>query len=199
MSNLLRLVIPVLVTCVVAAAGLSVTYAVTAPKIAEQDRLAEERSLQAVLPDATFTCLEDSRIATEMDDASDPVEVLDAFYAAADGEQVGWALKVSSRGYGGPMVVVIGMDTSGSVTGVSILSHNETAGLGTKVMSEEWFLQQFADLGAGFADDDVRSLDVISGSTKSSNGVRNGVAAAGRVYTGVLSGLDVGGLEGGSQ
>jgi electron transport complex protein RnfG len=199
MSNLLKLVIPVLVTCVVAAAGLSVTYAVTAPKIAEQDRLAEERSLQAVLPDATFTCLEDSRIATEMDDASDPVEVLDAFYAAADGEQAGWALKVSSRGYGGPMVVVIGMDTSGSVTGVSILSHNETAGLGTKVMSEEWFLQQFADLGAGFADGDVRSLDVISGSTKSSNGVRNGVAAAGRVYTGVLSGLDVGGLEGGSQ
>jgi electron transport complex protein RnfG len=199
MSNLLKLVIPVLVTCVVAAAGLSVTYAVTAPKIAEQDRLAEERSLQAVLPDATFTCLEDSRIATEMDDAADPVEVLDAFYASADGEQAGWALKVSSRGYGGPMVVVIGMDTSGSVTGVSILSHNETAGLGTKVMSEEWFLQQFADLGAGFADGDVRSLDVISGSTKSSNGVRNGVAAAGRVYTGVLSGLDVGGLEGGSQ
>ncbi len=199
MRDLLKLVIPVLVTCVVAAAGLSVTYAVTAPRIAEQDQLAEERSLEAVLPDATFTRLEDTRIAAEMDAVADPVEVLDAFYATADGQHVGWALKVSSRGYGGPMVVVIGMDTSGSVTGVSILSHNETAGLGTKVMSEEWFLRQFADLGAGFTDDDVRSLDTISGSTKSSNGVRNGVAAAGRVYTGVLSGLDVSGLRGGSQ
>lgn len=199
MRDLLKLVIPVLVTCVVAAGGLSVTYAVTAPRIAEQDRLAEERSLEAVLPGATFTCLEDTRIAADMDAAADPVEVLDAFYAAADGGHVGWALKVSSRGYGGPMVLVIGMDTSGSVTGVSILSHNETAGLGTKVVSEEWFLRQFTDLGPGFTDDDVRSLDTISGSTRSSNGVRNGVAAAGRVYASVLSGLDVSGLGGGSQ
>ncbi|MBN2247853.1 MAG: FMN-binding protein [Coriobacteriia bacterium] len=199
MRNALRLVIPVLVTCVLAAAGLAATYAVTAPKIAEQDRLAEERSLQAVLPDATFTCLEDSRIQADVDAVAAPVDVLDTFYATADGAHAGWALKVSSRGYGGPMVVVIGLDTSGSVTGVTILSHNETPGLGTKVITETWFLEQFPDLEAGFGDADVRALDTISGSTKSSNGVRNAVAGAGRVFSEVLSGLDLSGLEGGSQ
>ncbi|MHB8741083.1 MAG: FMN-binding protein, partial [Coriobacteriia bacterium] len=97
------------------------------------------------------------------------------------------------------MVVVIGLDTTGSVTGVTILSHNETPGLGTKVISESWFLEQFPELEAGFDDTDVRALDTISGSTKSSNGVRNAVAAAGRVYSEILSDLDLGGLEGGSE
>jgi electron transport complex protein RnfG len=195
MKSALRLVVPVLVTCIVAAAGLAVTYKVTEPKIAEQDRLAEERSLQAVLPDATFTCLESSRIQDDIDAAAGPVDVLDTFHAAIDGKHAGWAVKVASRGYGGPMVVVIGLDTSGSVSGVTILSHNETPGLGTKVITDEWFLEQFPTLEAGFTDADVRNLDAISGTTKSSNGVRNGVAAAGRVYTEVLSGLGEGGFE----
>lgn len=199
MRNALRLVIPVLVTCIVAAAGLAFAYSVTAPKIAEQDRLAEERSLQAVLPDAQFTCLEDSRIKSDVDTAAAQVDVLDTFYATSDGEHAGWALKVSSRGYGGPMVIVIGLDTSGSATGVTILSHNETPGLGTKVITDTWFLEQFPQLKAGFDDADVRSLDTISGSTKSSNGVRNAVAAAGRVYSEVLSDLDLSGLEGGAE
>ncbi|MHB8051048.1 MAG: FMN-binding protein [Coriobacteriia bacterium] len=199
MRNAFRLVLPVLITCIVAAAGLAVTYGITAPKIAEQDRLAEERSLQAVLPDAAFTCLEDSRVKADTDAVAAPVDVLDTFHATIDGEHVGWALKVSSRGYGGPMVVVIGLDTSGSVSGVTILSHNETPGLGTKVISDSWFLEQFPELEAGFGDADVRALDTISGSTKSSNGVRNAVAAAGRVYSEVLSDLDLSGLEGGSE
>ena len=199
MNNALKLVIPVLITCIVAAAGLAVTYSVTAPKIAEQDRLAEERSLQAVLPDATFTCLENSRLKDEIDAAAASVDVLDTFYASSDGGHAGWALKVSSRGYGGPMVIVIGLDTSGSVTGVTILSHNETPGLGTKVITESGFLKQFSELGTGFDDSDVRALDTISGSTKSSNGVRNAVAGAGRVFAEVLEGLDASVLEGGSQ
>lgn len=195
MNSALKLIVPVLVTCVVAATGLSLTYTVTAPRIAEQDRLAEERSLKAVLPDADeFGCVEDTAVIDQAQAAADPVKIIDMFQATVDGEPIGWAVKVSSRGYGGPMVLVIGLDTSGSVTGVSILSMNETPGLGTKVQTEPWFLEQFGGLEAGFTDSDVRALDAISGSTRSSNGVRNGVAAAGRVYESVLSEM-----EGGSE
>lgn len=188
-----------LITCVAAATGLAATYSVTAPRIAEQDRLAEERSLQAVVPEATFTRLEDGSVQADADAAAAPVDVLDTFYAMADGQHIGWALKVSSRGYGGPMVVVIGLDISGSVTGATILSHNETPGLGTKVISDDWFLEQFRGLKGGYDDADVRALDTISGSTKSSNGVRNAVAASGRVFSEVLEELDPDGMEGGSQ
>lgn len=188
MRNSLRLVISVLVTCLVAASGLAVTYALTAPRIAEQDRLAEERSLQAVLADAdSFETVDDAELLAAANEAADPVQI-NGIYRAKDGDtQVGWAVRLASRGYGGPMQLVIGLDTSGSVTGVSILTQNETPGLGTKVLSEKWFLEQFKELSGGFTDSDVRSLDVIAGSTRSSNGIRNGVAAAGRVYGTVLS------------
>ncbi|MBN1193714.1 MAG: FMN-binding protein [Coriobacteriia bacterium] len=195
MNRSLQLIIAVLVTCVVAATGLALTYGLTAPRIEEQDRLAEERSLTAVLPDADeFELVEDAEILDAATEAALPAELKSVYRAIKGGEPVGWGIKLASRGYGGPMQLVIGLDTSGSVSGVSILSMNETPGLGTKVQTEKWFIEQFAELPAGFSDGDVRGLDVISGSTRSSNGVRNGVAAAGRAYLEALSDY-----EGGSE
>lgn len=194
MRDSLRLILSVLVTCLVAASGLAVTYAFTAPRIAEQDRLAEERSLKAVVSEAdSFEQLEDASLLERANGAADPVEVRGVYKAVSGTEHIGWAVRVASRGYGGPMQLVIGLDTSGSVTGVSVLTHNETPGLGTKVLTEAGFMEQFATLQPGFTDRDVRGLDVIAGSTRSSNGIRNGVAAAGRVFTDVL------GEEGGAQ
>lgn len=190
MPKSFRLVLSVLVTCVVAATGLALTYGVTAPRIEEQKRLAEQRSLEAVIPGATFEGVgEADPLASAADSAADPVDFVALYRAFSDGRQVGWALRLASRGYGGPMQLVIGLDTSGSVTGVSILSMSETPGLGTKVKTEAWFIEQANGLQPGFTDADVRgSMDVISGATRSSNGVRNGVAAAGRVYLEVLAG-----------
>jgi electron transport complex protein RnfG len=195
MLKSVRLVLAVLVTCLAAATGLSLTYAVTAPRIAEQDRLAEERSLQAVLPTADdFEMMEDSTLLEASVAAAEPADLGAVYRASEGGVQTGWAIKLASRGYGGPMHLVIGLDTSGLVTGVSILSMNETPGLGTKVLTEKWFLELFTTLPAEFGDADVRALDSISGSTRSANGVRNGVAAAGRVHAAALAGR-----EGGAQ
>jgi electron transport complex protein RnfG len=185
-----RLVLSVLVTCVIAATGLALTYGATAPRIEEQKRLAEQRSLEAVMPGATFeTAGEADPLVAAAETAAAPVDFVALYRAFSDGQQVGWALRLASRGYAGPMQLVIGLDTSGSVTGVSILSMNETPGLGTKVKSEAWFIEQAGELQPGFTDADVRgTMDAISGATRSSNGVRNGVAAAGRIYLEVLAG-----------
>lgn len=190
MAKSLRLVIAVVVTCVVAASGLAVTYAVTKDRIAEQQRLAEEESLKAVLPDATEFVDAGSEVLKAARVAAGDVDC-SAIYRAesADGTLVGWGLRVAGRGYGGPIQLVLGLDSTGKVTGVTILTMNETPGLGTKVQSEEWFLEQFEELPLGFVAADVKKLDSISGSTKSSRGVRNGVEASGRIYADVLSGL----------
>lgn len=188
MLKSLRLVIAVLVACLVAATALSLTYAATAPRIAEQDRLAEERSLQSALPDADdFEMIEDEALLGAATAAADPTDLKAVYRATKGGVHSGWAIKLASRGYGGPMQLVMGLDTSGLVTGVSILAMNETPGLGTKVLTETWFMEQFRTLPEGFTDGDVRALDSISGSTRSANGVRNGVAAAGRIFAEVLS------------
>jgi electron transport complex protein RnfG len=45
-------------------------------------------------------------------------------------EIAGYAIKVSPKGYGGPIEIMVGLSTDGKVTGIKILSHTETPGLG---------------------------------------------------------------------
>jgi electron transport complex protein RnfG len=94
---------------------------------------------------------------------------------------------VAPRGYGGPIQMVVGLDRNGKVLGASIVSMNETPGLGTRVKDEPAFLEQFRGLMSETIDDEVRKTDAITGATKSSRGVRHGVEAAGHVFTVVLA------------
>lgn len=198
-SKPITLVLAVAVTCVVAAAGLGATYAVTKDRIAAQDKLAQESSLKAVMPDAaSFEAITDQKVLEAAQTAAGEVKVgvadkdgniTNAIFRALDekGDLLGWGIRLGSRGYGGYAQIVIGLDTSGKVTGVSILSHGETAGLGTKVMDNPDYLAQFKKLPEGFTDKDVRKVDAIAGATKSSNSVKHAVSAAGAIYADVLS------------
>ncbi|MRS11572.1 MAG: RnfABCDGE type electron transport complex subunit G [Actinobacteria bacterium] len=185
----ITLIMSVVVTCLVAAAGLAATYAVTADRIAEQDRLAQEKSLKAAMPDAaSFEQVTDEDALAAAEASAGDVKVNGIFTAFDEsGDEMGWGLRVGSRGYGGYAQLVIGLDTSGKVTGVSVLSHAETPGLGTKVMDSVEFLAQFSELPEAFTVADVKAVDSISGATKSSRAVKNGVTAAGAVYADVLS------------
>jgi len=188
-SKPITLVLAVVVTCVVAASGLAATYAVTKDRIAEQDRLAQENSLKASLPEAeSFEEVTDAAVLADAETAAGEVQVKGIFTAFdSSGNQIGWGLRLGSRGYGGYAQLVIGLDTSGSVTGVSVLSHGETPGLGSKVMEDKAYLGAFTELPAGFSAKDVKAIDGISGATKSSRAVKHAVEAAGAIYADVLS------------
>jgi electron transport complex protein RnfG len=193
------LIAAVVVTCLVAASGLAATYAVTADRIAEQDRKAQEDSLKAAVPDAvSFEEVTDDELLAAAVEAAGEVKlgitdenggIGNAIFRALDssGNAIGWGMRLGSRGYGGYAQLVIGLDSSGSVTGVSVLSHAETPGLGTKVMDNKELLGRFTELSAGFTSKDVKAIDGVSGATKSTRAVRNAVAAAGAIYTEVLS------------
>lgn len=193
------LVMSVAVTCLVAAGGLAATYGVTRDRIAEQDRLAQQESLKAAVPEAEeFEEITDQQVLAAAQEAAGEVkvgvldendEIGNAIFRAldADGNEIGWGLRLGSRGYGGYAQLVIGLDTTGKVTGVSILSHGETPGLGTKVMDNPEYLGQFKELPEAFADKDVRGIDAIAGATKSSNSVKHAVEASGAIYADVLS------------
>ncbi|TLM79510.1 MAG: FMN-binding protein [Actinobacteria bacterium] len=193
----MRLILSVVVTCAVAAAGLSVTYGATKDLIAEQERLAVEKALAEVMGDAavgaTFEQADQALLDRAVAAAGEtPVY---AVYAAksASGETVGWGLKVGPRGYGGPITMVVGLDSSGLVTGVTVVLHNETPGLGTKAIGEPEYLAKFVGVDGKDIEKSAKKVDTITGATKSSRGVRKGVIAAGHVYADVLS------KEGGAQ
>lgn len=175
----------VLLTCVVSATALSVTYQLTKERIAEQERAAEVASLEEVLSGADqFTAREDLLKAAQ--DVVEDAEIGAVYRADVDGEMVGWGVRVASRGYGGPISMVVGLDRDGQVTGVSIISNSETPGLGSKVLEDESFMGQFTAWSGVDIDAAAKSFDAVTGATKSSIGVRKGVLAAGHVYSEVL-------------
>lgn len=177
----------VLVTCVVAASALTVTYSVTRERIIEQERAAERAALKAVLADAEEFVLEEDLVEAAAEAAGDVT--VQGVYRAVDtsGGDVGWGVRVASRGYAGPVQMVVGLDRDGLVQGVSIVTHNETPGLGTKILTEPGWMDQFTGWDGTDIDSSARGFDSIAGATKSSVAVRNGVTAAGAVFAAVLA------------
>ena len=80
------------------------------------------------------------------------------------GNNEGYIFIPSVIGYGGNMVVVVGINTEGAVVGVEVAEHEETPGLGTRVFDYE-FVSQFkiSYTAQGFIVGD--NIDGISGST----------------------------------
>ncbi len=86
------------------------------------------------------------------------------------GEQLaGVAFKVvAPDGYSGNIFIMVGVDAGGTVTGIEILSHAETPGLGDKI-EEGWFKEQFKQKNLDNADWRVKKdggeFDQITGAT----------------------------------
>ena len=102
-----------------------------------------------------------------------------------NGENDGYAIKVVASGSQGNIEMMVGVDSEGTVTGVSIVDNSETAGIGSKVMENEALasgvgvLDQF--VGKSAADGTLTvgtNVDAISGATVSTKGVTTGVNAA---------------------
>jgi electron transport complex protein RnfG len=86
--------------------------------------------------------------------------------------------EIIADGYAkGGLNLLIGMDESGKVCGISFLSIGETPGLGTKVKEQKSFIEQF--MGAS---DDSYEFEVITGATYSSKGMKSAVDLALKTY-----------------
>lgn len=93
------------------------------------------------------------------------------------GGKEGKALVVAPRGYGGKIEMLVGVDSSGKVTGVKILNHTETPGLGANIVRPD-FLKQFVGKSAGDPIEPKKDIDAITGATISSKAVCMGVKEA---------------------
>jgi len=155
------------VICLVATLVLAAVHEVTKPKIEEQARIEREAALKEVSPGAdTFKA-----------ETADDIEYYEAYKG---GELTGYCLKLMARGYGGYIHMVAGIDKDGVITGVRILEHAETPGLGSKMTEvkpgeeDPWFLRQF--VGKSAASIEVKkNIDAITGATISSRVVTDAV------------------------
>ena len=101
-------------------------------------------------------------------------EAVTEVYQASNG--AGYTFSIVAQGYGGKntLKMAVGIDMDGKITGVKVLSHSETAGLGSKITTDENFCGQFPGLDAAGA----ANADTISGATFSSNYYKAALADA---------------------
>lgn len=89
----------------------------------------------------------------------------------ADGEEiVGYAAVGEAPGYGGPVQIMVGMDPSGVVTGVQVLSHRDSPGFFRLVANSD-MLEQFVDRSYDSPFTIGEDIDAVSGATFSAEGV----------------------------
>ena len=91
--------------------------------------------------------------------------------------QPGQAIPVSPRGYSGTIKMLVGIDKTGKVIGLKVLSQTETPGLGANVVNQN-FLKQFIGKTAKDPIEPKKDIDAITGATISSRAVCAGVKQA---------------------
>ena len=169
------------ITLVVALA-LGAVNAVTAGPIAEQNAQKIKDSLENVMPGAESEQIdvpEGTTVTTETKNATS-VTILSAYKMTKDGADAGYCVEVGPTGFGGAVDPMVGIDSDGKVTGISVISaSSETPGLGARSTEPE-FQAQFADqVGTEVAvAKDGGSIDALTGATITSRAVSEGVVAA---------------------
>ena len=100
------------------------------------------------------------------------------------GADNGYVMKVSASGSQGSIVMMVGVDADKAITGISVVSHAETSGIGTKVVGNEPnaagepVLDQFiGESGAGSLVVG-KNIIAVSGATVSTKGINMGANAA---------------------
>lgn len=183
MRKILKVALALTVVCGVAALALSFVYVVTKARIAEEAKKELNEALAIVFPGAeNFVPLDPATIGPLPE--SKDVQFLEAYEAQKGGERQGVVVKVSSTGYGGPIVLLVGVDTEEkTITGIKVLEHQETPGLGSNV-AEAPFLSQF--LGKSITDSFTVGEDVqaVSGATISSRAVARACAKVAELLRG---------------
>lgn len=176
--------VPAIVLFLIAAictAILAVTNGVTAPKIAENNRQAEIKSRQIVLSDANS--FSDEKTAGD----KTYVEALDK-----DGKVIGYVFTTASaKGYGGEIKIMTGVSADGKVTGIEILSIEETAGLGMNA-KKDTFKNQYVGSSGLFnvvkSNPSENEIQALTGATITSNAVTEAVNEALAIYKTVTGG-----------
>lgn len=167
-KQIFKLTLSLLIVTAIAAFVLSLVNVLTADTIAARNEAARMQAMSCVLPEA------DSFSDLYSDDPT--ITRISGGYAGIN--PVGYCVEVSPNGFGGAIRLMVGVDNNGSVTGVTILDHGETAGLGAKAEDPQFLNQYAGKSGTIQVNTGSNSVSAITGATITSKAVTEGVNRA---------------------
>ena len=163
-AYVLRLTLTLFLITTIVAGLLGLVNYVTADTIAEQIAQKAENAMRQVLEADSYEPLdvpEDSAVT--------------AAYRAGDR---GYVVRVAPNGFGGAIDMMVGVDVSGAVTGVAIVSQSETASLGANCTREDFRAQFTGKTGTLSVSKDGGEIEALTGATATSRAVTEGVNTA---------------------
>jgi len=164
-AYILRLTVTLLLICGAVAGALAGVNAITKDAIAANQEKKTQEALAVVLPGVS---------GLEKVELTGDTGIVSAVYASGDS----YAVEVNPNGFDGEITMMVGVK-DGAVTGISIVSHTETPGLGAVAAADsakgEAFRSQFVG-GSVFVVGET--VDAMSGATITSKAVVSGVNAA---------------------
>lgn len=167
-NSILNMTLTLVIIAVIVSVAMSYVNSITAPLIAQNAEKKLNMSLADVIDAEKFPVLEEN-------------EEYVIYEAFKDGEKVGICVQNKSAGYGGDITLLTGVDLEYKVTGIAILSHAETAGLGANADKED-FKNQYKgkeeNIGVVKNTPKDNEIVAISGATITSKAVTNGVNRA---------------------
>ena len=149
--------------------------------------------------DAEKTRVAMSAVVPEGSEFTDALELTDDVVAAAKaqggtitelygvtngGTEAGYVMKISASGSQGTIVMMVGVDANKAITGISVVSHSETSGIGTKVVENKPnaagtpVLDQFIGMSGAGSLVVGSNITAVSGATVSTKGITMGANAA---------------------
>ena len=162
MKNSMKSIIVLVSICAVVSIALALTNSVTAPIIKEAEAQKANAALIELLPDGG------SFEEIDMSAYTLPATVT-AVYKASNG---GCVVKLATAGYAPNMVVMCAVNPDGTVAGSKILSSEETPSIGGAAATS------FAPTVVGKTAEDIDTVEVISGATKTTTAYRSAVKDA---------------------
>ena len=121
-----NMVLSLSLICLVCALLLAVVYSVTAGPIAATELKKVNGAIAAVVPEF------DNTPSDEVMKIGDS----EVYPATKEGVITGYAVRVKSSGFSGPIQMMVGFTPDGVVYNTSVISHSETPGLGAKISEE---------------------------------------------------------------
>lgn len=184
MNKIIKNTLILTIITVIAGLGLGFVYEITKEPIAQTEEKAKKEAWQTVFQDVDADAFQ----PMDVDQAAAEKTIADLGVKASVDEvcsagEDGYVITVTDKeGYGGDIQITVGVQTDGTISGVSILSIGETAGLGMRA-TESVFQEQYVgkntdkfyvskDGGEG------EPIDAISGATITSRAFTGAVNTA---------------------
>lgn len=181
-KEIIKTALSLFLICAVSAGLLAGINGITAPEIEKNNLLKADETRRTVFPEAS---------SFELSSAPDGTAYYTAF---KDTETTGYVFTTRAKGYGGEIEVMTGINTDGTISRVSILSINETPGLGMKAKNES-FLGQYNGKSEKLSvikngSPSENEIDAITSATISSSAVTQAVNKALEMYNLIMSGQE---------